>query len=84
MFGFPSQRASYAKDVSMSSRHHTFGTFVYLHGRYDHQCLQLVPDSNQMYFIYCNDIENGDIGDSKSMPLNKNDSILIDFSFKHY
>ena len=30
-----------------------------------------------MHYIYCYNIKNGDIGDSKSMPLNKNDSILI-------
>ena len=84
MFGFPSQRASYAKGVSMSSRHHTFGTFANLQCRHNHQCLQLIPDNNQMHFIYCNDINNGDIGESKWMPLNKNDSILIEFSLKHH
>ena len=41
--------------------------------------LQLVLDTIQLHFVYCVDIENGDIGDSKSIPLNKNGLILIDF-----
>ena len=72
-----SQRTSNAKGIFMSSRHHTFGTFAYLRGWYDPECLQLVQDNIQMHFVYCTDIEHGHIGDSKSIPLNTNGSIMI-------